>query len=97
MAKILCYGSYDAIRIAVHNQRNTYNPFPESIQWTNLVLYSLLIVQIKFDLTSTVISPESYFKLKINDYETVMGIAVREEINRLVRLLCLNKDFLVKG
>ena len=97
MAKILCYGSCDAINIATHTQRNAYKTFPESIQWTVLILYSLLIVQIKFDLTGIVISPESYFKIKISDYETKMKNDVRNEINRLVGLLNLNKDFLVKG
>ena len=95
MAKILCYGSYDVIRIAIHTQRNSYNPFPESIQWSMLILYSLLIVQIKFDITGTVISPESYFKIKISDYEIKMENDMRSEINRLVKLLDLNKGFLV--
>ncbi len=95
LAKILCYGSYDAIRIAIHTQRNSYNPFSESIQWTMLILYSLLIVQIKFDITGTVISPESYFRIKISDYEITMKNDVRSEINRLVKLLALNKGFLV--
>lgn len=97
MAKILCYGSIDVIKIAIHIQRNSYKPFSESTQWTVLILYSLLIVQIKFDLTGTVVSPESYFKIKILDYETEMKNNVINEINRLVRLLNLNKDFLVIG
>ena len=67
----------------------------EQKKWEALVAYALLITQIKYDLTSEVISPESWFKMKITDYETLRPVAIKM-INELVDSLNLNKEFMVK-
>ena len=47
-----------------------------------LVLFSLLITQLKYEISDEIISPESWFKLKINDYDTVREKMI-EKINAL--------------
>ena len=61
-----------------------------------LAAYSLLIVQIKYDLTSEIISPESYFKIQLKDYESAKDALVNKT-NQITRDLELNNSFLVKG
>lgn len=95
MAKILCYGSKDTIKIATFIQQCSYGVLPEAKTHTILVLYSLIIAQIKLDLTGVIISPESYFEIKITDYETIKDNVINEA-NRLVLSLGLNKEFLIK-
>lgn len=90
LSKVIAYGSNDAIKIAVSMQRNTYlhgdkNP---------IVFFSLLITQLKYDLTSEIISPESWFLLKINDYDKMKEDSQRQ-INEIVEELQLNKKFKV--
>lgn len=90
LSKVLAYGSRDAIKIAATIQRNAY----EQGKKNPIVLYSLLITQLKYDLTLEVISPEYWFLLKINDYERLKA-DIQKEINDNVRELGLNKKFKV--
>ena len=97
MSKIIAYGSKDAVSLAIHMQRiayisNTRKQTKEE-QWEMLATYSLLITQFKYDLTSEVISPESWFQLKINDYDEKMKKQMIVIINKVVDELKLNKDF----
>ncbi len=98
LAKILAYGSKNAVSIATHMQQLSYsNAANMDIQkkWELLSCYALLTSQIKYDLTSEVISPESWFKLKLNDYETIRPEIVNK-INYVVEELSLIKSFHVK-
>lgn len=98
ISRILSYGSKDAVSIAVHMQQLAFSNRDgqdEQKKWEALVAYALLITQIKYDLTSEVISPESWFKMKITDYETMRPVAIKM-INELVDSLNLNKEFMVK-
>lgn len=60
-----------------------------------LVLFSLLITQLKYEISDEIISPESWFKLKINDYDTVREKMI-DKINHVVKTFELNKKFMVK-
>lgn len=98
MSRILSYGSKDAVSIAVHMQQLAYSNRDgqdEQMKWEALVAYALLITQIKYDLTSEVVSPESWFNLKITDYHTIRPKVVKM-INELVDSLNLNREFKVK-
>ena len=97
MTKIFAYGSKDAVALAVEIQQTFYK-----IQKTGedygqylLVLFALLITQLKYEISDEIISPESWFKLKINDYDTAREKLV-EEINRTTKALGLNKKFYIK-
>lgn len=97
LSKVLAYGSKDAITIAVHLQEMAYaNAETENTHSPQemMACYSLLITQIKFDLTAEIISPECWFKLKIKDY-SVMKKAIVMYNNYLVRELDLRRDFLI--
>lgn len=93
MSKILAYGSKDAIKIVIKMQRYLYDSQGKSIN-SSLALYGLLIAQLKYDLSSEVISPESYFLLRITDYDKVKE-EIRQELNNTVTDLKLNKQFMV--
>lgn len=97
MTKIFAYGSKDAVALAVEIQQTFYK-----IQKTGedhgrylLVLFALLITQLKFEISDETISPESWFRLKINDYDNEREKFV-EEINCTVKKLGLNKKFYIK-
>ena len=64
----------------------------ENDRWKALAAYSLLITQLKYDLTAEVISPESWFMLRITDYEKKQE-EIKSEINNIVDNLRLNKLF----
>lgn len=99
MSKIIAYGSKDAISIAIHMQKLAYisnkRKQTKEEQWELLASYSLLITQIKYDLSSEIISLESWFQLKITNYEENMH-QMKSIINKIITELSLNKGFLVK-
>lgn len=97
MSKVLSYGSKDAVKIAVKLQRLSYtlNDNADSTEKTKLLAaLALLITQLKYDLTSEIITPESWFLLKIKDYDNLRG-EIKESINSLVFELELNHQILV--
>ena len=102
LSRILVYGSKDSVKIAIRMQRQTYKGNLQSNadksigseQCSLLAAYALFITQLKYDLTSEIISPESWFELRITDYQK-MQPAIKEAINALVQELQLNKAFKV--
>lgn len=96
LSKVLAYGSRDAVKIVIKMQRLAYNAdnMSDSERYTILGAYSLLITQLKFDLTSEIISPESWFQLRINDYNKIEK-EMKDIINHLVEELSLSKEFTV--
>ena len=95
IANVLCYGSKNAVAIAVRMQEVGYDVQNCKPNKEIIVLYVILIVQIKYDLTSEIISPESWFRLKLNDYLSERTQCV-ELINKFIDELDLNKKFKVK-
>lgn len=97
MSKVLAYGSNDAIKIVIKMQRLSYamNNETQSVDTMELMAtIALLITQLKYDLTSEIISPESWFLLRITDYETMRPKIVRH-INSTIHELNLSLPLLV--
>lgn len=97
LSKVLAYGSNQAVRIAIKMQRMSYETTDASSlddRFPMLAAYSLLITQLKYDLTSGIISPESYFQLRLKDYN-ISQPKLRKAINDLIKELNLNNEFKV--
>ena len=96
LSKVLAYGSKDAIQIAIKMQQMSYAAAREEKTDHNSLLaaYALLITQLKFDLTSEVVSPESWFQLRITDYDPIRP-DMKKHINSIVDELRLSKAFKV--
>lgn len=96
MNTVCAYGSKDAIKIASIMQSENYRMANEKKENKNkyriLCFYSLLVTQIKYDVTNIVNSPELWFKLKINDYYKMRDKMI-EENNKIVDELDLNEEF----
>ena len=97
MTKIFAYGSKDSVALAIEIQQTFYkiNKTGEDYGHYLLILFSLLITQLKYEISDEIISPESWFKLKINDYDTVRGEMI-EKINQVINDLGLNKKFMIR-
>lgn len=97
LSKVLAYGSSQSVKIAIKMQRMSYG-FADISDLDDklplLAAYSLLITQLKFDLTSEIISPESWFQLRMNDYEKIRT-KMCKSINDLIKELDLNNAFKV--
>lgn len=97
LSQIYAYGSDNAIRLMTLIQSSSYKRLKEGSgnSFEALALYPLLISQIRFDLTSDVISPKYWFIMKLTDYENY-----KDEImninNKAVRDLSLNEAFIIK-
>ena len=96
LSKVLAYGSRDAVKIAIKMQQMSYTSTnkPNEERFPILAAYALLITQLKYDLTSEVISPESWFQLRMTDYN-VLRPNMKNNINSIVSELSLSKSFLV--
>lgn len=95
MAKVIAYGSKDAVKIAIKIQQISHQTSENAKEGMSMLAgYSLLITQIKYDSTSEAISPDSWLKLKMNDYPNIEA-EMTKTINRLVDELGLNRKFLV--
>lgn len=97
MTKIFAYGSKDAVTLATEIQQTYYRiaQTDENHGQKLLILFSLLITQLKYDISDEIVSPESWFRLKINDYENVRGDMVIK-INNWISQLSLNEKFYVE-
>lgn len=100
VSNVFSFGSVDAIKILTYMQTSTndYNSSshtPEVVQHHSVViltLYSLLVTQIKYDLTGEVIPPLSYMKFKLNDFYNYENEYYVEN-NKIVDELQLNESF----
>ena len=95
LSNVISYGSIDAVNIASKMQEITYANgagVNKKQVWLQLAAYSLLITQIKYDITSVVMSPESWFRIKVTDFSTARK-EIQKAINELVEELHLNKEF----
>ncbi len=96
LSKVLSYGSKEAIKIAVKMQQLSYDAENKATEerYPIIAAYALLITQLKYDLTSEVISPESWFEMRMKDYNTVQT-SMKNALNKLIDELKLNPDFKV--
>ncbi len=96
LSKVLAYGSKDAVSLAVKMQQLSYKmkEAPMEERFIIMATYALLITQLKYDLTSEIISPESWFQLRLTDYNALQS-QMKGYINDLVDELNLNRAFKV--
>lgn len=95
LTDVYAYGSPEAIRILVKFQENNYaaaNENQKADPWFTMSLLSLLICQLKYDLTGRITSPESWFRLKLADYNPNANLT-KETLNKLVKDLDLDARF----
>ena len=95
MNKVLAYASADAVNIAIWGQQiNFQNQNSGQTNVAPLVALALLISQLKYDASSEIIPADTWFRLRINDYEsTEMKSQVENLIVKTVKKLNLNKGF----
>jgi hypothetical protein len=93
--KIIAYGSVDSLKITSKLQQVAYQNAKSKgkIDFSILCLSSLLITQLKYDMSSEVVSPEYWFIIKISDYNAEMKESIKSDTNRFIDELALNKDF----
>ncbi len=96
LSKVLAYGSKDAVSIATKMQQLSYSLTnkPTMERFPIMAAYALLVTQLKYDLTSEVISPESWFQLRMTDYEKLRP-TMKNSINDIVNELGLSNSFTV--
>ena len=97
LSKVLSYGSKEAIKIAVKMQQLSYDAEGKTTEerLPLLAAYALLITQLKYDLTSEIISPECWFEMRMKDYSTIKT-SMKNALNSLIDELKLNHDFTVQ-
>lgn len=93
---IYSYGSADVIKIAALMQRENFsiNSGKKINAYRATSLYILLVTQIKYDVTGTVVCPELWFQTRLTDYATKRN-EFKTANNRLVTELNLNKGFII--
>lgn len=92
---IYAYGSSSAIHILATMQSENYrnSAAPEKAdKYRIMAFYVLLTVQIRFDITGEIVSPEEWFKLKLTDFQTNREV-FKIANNRLVDELKLDKQY----
>lgn len=90
--KILAHGSAKAIDICCCAQQNVYKGKSAA---RTLAILSLLICQLRFDLSGEILSYESWFKMKLNDYDDAkMKNEIAVYAAEVVKKMKLNKGFL---
>ena len=100
VSNILSYGSIDSIKILTYWQTSIYvfNKEEKTEQLKKeqtiflLSIYSLLITQIKYDLTGEIIPPLSYAKIKLTDFDNLANELYIKN-NEIVDNLELNQNF----
>lgn len=95
---IYSYGSEKAIIIVSLMQKENYdmaNGRNNGNKYRIMVLYVLLATQIKYDVTGIKISPDSWYKMKLTDYEANKD-KFKECNNKLVSELNLIDSFKIK-
>lgn len=94
-SSIYAYGSSKAIHILAamqsENYKNAINSQTKNV-YRVMAFYILLTAQIRFDITGEIVSPEEWFKIRMNDFDQNRGqIAIAN--NCLVGELGLSKEF----
>lgn len=99
LSDVYAYGSPDAIKILVSFQETNYaisaNAAVSNVEQSYRVMghLSLLISQLKYDLSGQYVNPELYFKLKISDYGKT-NLSAKNVLTQLVEELELNEKLI---
>lgn len=94
--KIYAYGSQDAIKLVTYFKTSSDIPAKAGNNLRPLGAYSLLITQIKYDVTGDIISADFFYKMKINDYKKI-GSELGQTINEIIIELDLNREFMINN
>ena len=99
MNKVIAYASRDAVNISIWGQQINFQNFSSGqANFAPLVALALLISQLKYDASAEIIPADTWFRLRINDYEKS---GIKNEIEKLmketVEELNLNKGFCPKN
>lgn len=93
---IYSYGSNDLIRLFGEYQQFNYTNTKSNNYSRIFAFYTLMLSQIKYDLTGEAVKPSSILKIKIKDFYTTDKLDnYHKEINSIIEKLKLNKDFLL--
>lgn len=96
--RIMAYGTADAVRIAAKMFEFSYNNYDktgtEKDIYSITAIYVLLFCQLKYDLTNIWISPENYYRIKLNDYTPEYRESYRRANDNLVKELRLDRILL---
>ena len=95
MNRIIAYASKDAVNISIWAQRVNFEKSSSGqVNFVPLVALALLISQLKYDASAEIIPADTWFRLRINDYESCgMKTEVEKLIKETVKELNLNKGF----
>lgn len=98
MNKVIAYASSDAVNISIWGQQiNFQNCISGKSSFAPLVALALLISQLKYDASAEIIPADTWFRLRINDYEkSGMKSEIEKLITETVEELNLNKGFCPK-
>ncbi|MBQ6486615.1 hypothetical protein IJI76_02755 [Candidatus Saccharibacteria bacterium] len=91
--KILSYGSRDAIKIYKSLQVSMRDN-PKDV-FNTMAHLSLLICQLRYDLTSEIISPLDWFSIKIRNISKAQEREIKSDINQIISGLRLKRKFIV--
>lgn len=96
--RIMAYGTADSIHIATKMFELSYGTHNKSETEKDIfsitAIYVLLFCQLKYDLTNIWISPDHYYRTKLNDYTTEHRESYRRANDSLVNELQLDKNLL---
>ena len=99
MNKVIAYASRDAVNISIWGQQINFKNYSSGeTNFAPLVALALLISQLKYDASAEIIPADTWFRLRINDYEkSGMKNEIEKLIKETVEELDLNKGFCPKN
>lgn len=96
------YGSATAIKILSSMQEHSYKvdamedyDMRTNEKFKTMSFYSILVSQLKYDITGEIINPNYWFKMKITDYDDYAKI-FKDNTNKIISDLNLNPAFKIK-
>lgn len=96
ISQVYAYGSVDAIKTLVAFQTLNYHINEVENKTDLLILLSILVSQIKYDITGEIINPTNWLKIKIRDYKETLEPLISNNVNVLINKYELNKKFKVE-
>lgn len=95
MHKVVSYGSVESVKIAIYIREVTSEGATAEDKKKMLAAYSLLITQLKYDITGEIMPADSWFKIQINDYDENMRERMTLVVNNIIKRLNLNSQFTI--
>ena len=94
MDRVLSYGSVQAVTIVIGLQELSYLRSEEEKDFgiKLMALFCLLITQLKYDLTDEIVPPDSWMRMRLNDFDST-GKQMRDILNMYIDKLGLERKF----